>query len=356
MLSACQPKPTQRQAASSAIQALSQAPENTGFARALTPHLFQFPLDDGPHPEYQTEWWYFTGNLETAEQRHFGYQLTFFRRALKPGPDSEIKDWATHQIYFAHFTVTDVEGQKFYPFERWGRQSIALAGAQSQPFKVWLDNWSISGDPEQNLKLQAASDVVSLELTLQSLKPVVLQGNKGLSQKSAGSGNASYYYSRPRIASSGQLNIAGQSYQLTGLSWLDREWSTSVLAKNQSGWDWFSLQLDDGRELMLYQLRQQDGSIDPFSSGTLVNRDGSSRTLKPDDFQIEPSGSWTSPRSQVKYPSGWRIRVPSAQLELSLNPWLQDQELPLSFRYWEGAVKVQGSATGQGYVELTGYE
>lgn len=354
LLSACLPQPERR--AASAIEALSRPAGHTGFARALKPKALSFPADDGPHPEFQTEWWYFTGNLETADKRHFGYQLTFFRRALSPGADKNPADWATHQIYFAHFTVTDVTGQRFYPFERWGRQSIGLAGAQSEPFKVWLDGWSISGNPERLVKLKAQSGDIQLELELSPTKPAVLQGDRGLSQKSAGAGNASYYYSRPRMTSRGQLSIKHERFSVSGLSWLDREWSTSVLASNQNGWDWFSLQLDDGRELMLYQLRNTGGGIDDFSSGTLIARDGSSQRLTRQDFSIEPTGSWTSPESRVRYPSGWRVKVPSANLNLSLEPWLQNQELPLSFRYWEGAVKIAGTAPGQGYVELTGYE
>ncbi|HEY9841391.1 MAG TPA: lipocalin-like domain-containing protein [Candidatus Obscuribacterales bacterium] len=343
-------------AGNAAIEALSR-PLAAGFARALKPRAFRFPADDGPHPEFQTEWWYFTGNLETKAQRHFGYELTFFRSGLAPGADPP-DDWPTRQIYFAHFTLSDIAAKHFYPFERWGRQSIGLAGAQSRsrrsPFKVWIDNWSIADAPGGALRLQAGAGEIELKLDLRTLKPTVLQGERGLSRKSAD--NASYYYSRTRIASSGSLRIGAESHLLSGLSWMDREWSTSALSPQQSGWDWFSLQLDDGRELMLYQLRLKNGGIDSFSSGTLVQADGSSRHLGLSDFSIEPQGSWTSPHTGIRYPSGWHIAVPSAKLDLSLDPWMPDQELTLGLRYWEGAVRITGSATGQGYVELTGYE
>lgn len=357
LVAGCRPAP--RQASGSAIRALSQKPAVAGFARAFAPRPFVFPADDGPHPDFQTEWWYFTGNLATGEGRSFGYQLTFFRRGLKPGQDARGDDWPTSQIWFAHFTLTDVAGGKFYPFERWGRQSIGLAGAQAEPFGVWLDHWSLRGVPgkgSSELRLQAAEGPVKLELSLRDPRPPVLQGDRGLSQKSAERGNASYYYSRPRMASSGRVQIGDAAYVVSGQSWMDREWSTSALSGAQSGWDWFSLQLDDGRALMLYQLRLKHGGIDPFSAGTLINGDGSTRRLGPKDFHIEPSGSWTSPQTGARYPSGWRLSLPG--LKLRVTPRLQDQELPLSFSYWEGAVAVsgeQGAPGGQGYVELTGY-
>lgn len=349
LLTGCPQAPPKQ--TSAAIEALSQ-PAAQGFARADKPRQFAFPADDGPHPDFQTEWWYYTGNLETDAQRHFGYELTIFRRGLKPGAD-KADDWATHQIYFAHLTVTDAEGQKFYPFERFGRQSIGLAGAQSKPFKVWIDNWSISGDPDKATVISAADSDIELKLKLQSLKPPVLQGDKGLSHKSEN--NASYYYSRTRMKTAGSLTIGGQNFSVSGLSWMDREWSTSALSTRQSGWDWFSLQFDDGRELMLYQLRLKAGGVDTFSAGTLIAADGSSRHLTARDFRISPQGTWTSPHTRIRYPSGWQVEVPSAALKLTISPWQADQELPGDLRYWEGAARVTGSATGNGYVELTGY-
>ncbi|MGV3523096.1 MAG: lipocalin-like domain-containing protein [Candidatus Sericytochromatia bacterium] len=353
----CRPAAPPAKGGLSAIEALSQVPESTGFARALTPRPFRFPDDDGPHPAFQTEWWYYTGNLQTAgpSPRDFGYQLTFFRRALAPSQTATSPDWTAQQLYFAHFTLSDIAAGAFYPFERWSRGAIGLAGAQTTPHRVWLDDWQVSGDPTRSLQLHAQAEAVSLTLNLTPVKAPVLQGNAGLSQKSGGVGNASYYYSRPRLRSQGEVRIGEQRWPVRGDSWLDREWSTSVLSKEQAGWDWFSLQLADGRELMLYQLRTRSGGIDSHSAGSLMAADGSSQTLKATDFTITPTDTWTSPRSGIRYPSGWRVTVPQAALSLTVTPRLRDQELPLALTYWEGAVQVAGSQAGRGYVELTGY-
>lgn len=343
-----------RQSRNAAIEALSEAPSVEGFQRALRPRPFSFPADDGPHPEFQTEWWYYTGHLRSAARR-FGYQFTIFRRGLLPGADPTPDDWTTHQIYFAHFTLSDIEKQRFYPFERWERGAMGLAGAQSQPFKVWLNHWELSGEPQKQVQLRAETPEIGLQLNLKPLKPEVLQGHQGLSQKNAGEGNASYYYSRSRIQSQGQVRIQDQSFAVTGESWLDREWSTSVLSAEQQGWDWFSLQLNDGRELMLYQLRLKNGRLDAYSSGTLIDQQGQPQTLQLQDFEIRPLAFWTSPKTGTRYPSGWELNIKPAQLKLQVRPLMPHQELPLSFTYWEGAVEVLGDVQGQGYVELTGY-
>ena len=343
-----------KQSRNAAIEALSEAPSVEGFQRALKPRPFSFPADDGPHPDFQTEWWYYTGHLHSAARR-FGYQFTIFRRGLLPGADTTPDDWTTHQIYFAHFTLSDIEQQRFYPFERWERGALGLAGAQAKPFKVWLNHWALSGDPQKQVQLRAETPEIGLQLNLKPLKPEVLQGNQGLSKKNAGEGNASYYYSRSRIQSQGQVRVQDQTFAVTGESWLDREWSTSVLSAEQQGWDWFSLQLNDGRELMLYQLRLKNGRLDAYSSGTLIDPQGQSRALQSQDFEIRPVNYWTSPKTGVRYPSGWELKVKPAQLRLQVRPLMPHQELPLSFTYWEGAVEVLGDVQGKGYVELTGY-
>ncbi len=350
MLVSCRPPAPPERA--SAIAAMAQTKGTEGFAKALKPRAFVFPADAGPHPEFQTEWWYYTGNLATPEGRRFGYQLTFFRRALTPTPIADA--WRTNQIYFAHFTISDIAQQAFYPFERWSRGAAGLAGAQSPPYRVWLESWQAEqvGD---RVRLRAAEADVSLDLYVQPVKPPALQGNRGLSQKSAGVGNASYYYSLSRMASTGTITIKGQPFAVKGSSWLDREWSTSGLSGQQSGWDWFSLQLADGRELMLYQLRLKQGGMDPYSAGSLIDRQGQVTPLKYSDFQITPQGQWKSPTTGTVYPSGWAVAIPSQGLNLTVKPYQPNQELPLTFAYWEGAVQVTGSATGQGYVELTGY-
>lgn len=341
-------------------EALGGAPAE-GFARATTPRAFRFPDDHGPHPGFRNEWWYFTGNLTTGTGRRFGYELSIFRIALSPVAPARSSAWATNQVYMAHFALTDVAVGKFHFFERFARGAAGLAGAQSRPFAVWIEDWRVDADPRDSRRwrLRAAAGDVSIELALTPRKPVVLQGERGLSRKSADAGNASYYYSLPQLASDGTITIAGEPHRVAGASWLDREWSTSALGSDQVGWDWFALQLSNGQDLMLYQLRNRDGRADPFSAGRLIAPDGRGIPLARDDFAIEVLDRWRSPRGG-EYPARWRLTVPKAQLELEVVPVLADQELAVAVRYWEGAVDVRGSRagtaiTGRGYVELTGY-
>ncbi|MCZ6576594.1 MAG: carotenoid 1,2-hydratase [Gammaproteobacteria bacterium] len=341
--------------------------DTEGFARAYQPREFVFPDDHGPHSDYKQEWWYFTGNVDTVSGRHFGFQLTFFRIALAPFTERRSSAWATNEVYMAHFTVSDIEGGRFYSFERFSRAAAGLAGASSSPLRVWLEDWSAEigspADParaELASRLRAAEGSVKIDLSLSSAKPIVLQGERGLSRKSATPGNASYYYSATRLDTKGSIEIEGRRYQVSGLSWMDREWSTSALDKGQIGWDWFALQFTDGRELMFYRLRRRDGSVDRFSGGTLVDADGSARSLSVRDVEIDVRAYWQSPATGVRYPSRWQVRIPGEGLELEIGPHLPGQELDLSVRYWEGAVGVTGSArgvpiSGNGYVELTGY-
>ena len=342
--------------------ALLRGEETLGFARAFEPRPFSFPADWGPHPEYRIEWWYVTGNLETEDKRHFGYQLTFFRFALTPNPEERESAWGANQVYMAHFALTDVEAAQFYAYERFSRAALSLAGAKAQPFEVWLENWSIRGTDGDVLPMQlrAAQESVSINLTLESAKNVVLQGNKGLSYKSTEVGNASYYYSLTRMPTRGTIQIEGETFDLKGLSWFDREWSTSALGKDTVGWDWFSIQLDDERELMFYLLRQRDGRAAPSSDGILISADGSTRRLTRDAVQIAVLSHWQSPLDETRYPSRWRMDIESEGLSLNIKPYLANQELTLSVRYWEGAVQVKGRSfghpvSGNGYVELTGY-
>jgi len=333
-----------------------------GFARAVGTREFSFPDDHGPHPEYKIEWWYYTGNLDSTEGRHFGFQLTFFRIALAPEPAERESAWAASNVYTAHFALTDVEGNRFYSFERFSRDGLSLAGAEAQPFRVWLESWSAEGSDGDMfpMRLQVAEGEIAIDLTLENAKPLVLHGNGGLSQKSAGAGNASYYYSMTRLLTSGTVRIGEKSFEVGGVSWMDREWSSAALSDEQVGWDWFALQLSDGREIMFYQLRLRDGSIDPFSAGTLINADGSTQALSLDDVQIEVLDNWKSGIDGTAYPSRWRVRIPSASLDLEVTPYIKNQEMDVSVRYWEGAVRIRGTSDGEpisgnGYVELTGY-
>jgi len=334
-----------------------------GFARATTPRPFVFPEDHGPHPRFRHEWWYFTGNLRSRDGQRFGYQLTFFRFALSPpgGPERASR-WAANQAFMAHFALTDVRRNAFRFFERTDRGALGLAGAAARPFRVWVGGWSAEGGPASTfpIRLRAAEGTDSIDLRLESTRPVVPQGDRGLSQKSAEPGNASYYYSMTRLETRGTIRIDGSTLPVEGASWLDREWGTSALGKEQVGWDWFALQLSDGRDLMFYRLRRRDAAADPFSAGTLIAQDGSRKVLSPADVRIDALDFWTSGESGVRYPSRWRLRVPAEALDLEIVPRVADQELRASVRYWEGAVSVAGASRGsaiegEGYVELAGY-
>jgi predicted secreted hydrolase len=344
-------------------EALNSAAD-AGFARVLEPRQFSFPEDHGPHPEYGIEWWYYTGNLDSPEGRHFGFELALFRIGLESNQPDRGSRWATSQLYMGHFAITDVHNNQFYSFERFSRAAMGLAGASvlnDQRFQVWLEDWSIEGEgaATPNIRLKAAEENIAIDLMLVSGKPVVLQGDKGLSQKSPGPGNASYYYSITRMPTSGTLSIGERSFTVEGISWMDREWSTTALAEEQSGWDWFALQLSEGSDIMFYQLRLRNGGVDPLSNGKIILGDGSTLDLTPEDVQIQVLDYWESPRGG-SYPSKWRMRIPSQSADLEITPYINNQELDVSLRYWEGAVWIRGTYKGQpisgnGYVELTGY-
>jgi predicted secreted hydrolase len=335
------------------------AEDRAGFARALAPRPLSFPADHGPHPDFRTEWWYYTGNLRTPTGRHVGFQLTFFRVALAPAEAPRASAWATRQLYVAHFAVTDTAGGRFHAASRASRAALGLAGAQAAPFRVWVESWSVQ-DEDGATRLRAQEGDVAIDLAVSPAKPVVLQGDRGLSQKGPEPGNASLYYSFTRMPANGTVRLGAETLEVAGEAWMDREWSTSALGAGVAGWDWFAVQLDDGRELMVYLLRRRDGTPDPLSAGTLVAADGTARRLEAADARIETLGHWTSPHSGVRYPARWRLSVPSAELRLEIEPRLADQELRVGTRYWEGAVTVTGSSGGraiggQGYVELVGY-
>ncbi|NOY62009.1 MAG: carotenoid 1,2-hydratase, partial [Gammaproteobacteria bacterium] len=326
------------------LEAMSD--EEDGFKRVLKPRTFSFPLDHGPHPDYKTEWWYVTGNLETEQGRRFGYQLTLFRVGLVADTAVRESAWGSSEVYMGHFALTDHKNSQFHSFERFSRAALGLAGAQSsnenQPFKVWLEQWRIEGSANEflPLTLNATAENVSIAFTLNSDKPIVLQGDRGLSQKSADPGNASYYYSMTHMPTHGTITIDGESFTVDGNSWLDREWSTSALGENQAGWDWFALQLSDGRDLMFYRLRNKDGSTDPFSTGSLVAADGTVTRLTRDDVKLTIEDKWQSPKTQTAYPIHWRLQLAKYNLDLSVKAIQPNQEMLLSVQYWEGAVDV----------------
>jgi predicted secreted hydrolase len=336
-----------------------------GFARATTPRDFSFPADHGSHPDYRTEWWYFTGNLTTETGRHFGFELTFFRYALAPpaARPAGVSSWRSEQLWMAHLALTDSANGRFTARERLTRGALGLAGAEPDPLHVWLKDWSAVGlgaDGDLSLRLEARDDDVALALNLTATVPPVLQGVRGLDAKGAGVGNASYYYSIPRLEAQGEVTVDGESFPVTGLAWLDREWSTSSLEPGTAGWDWFALQLSDGSDLMFYRLRTTRGEASSFSGGTWIGADGVRTRLAANDVTLTALDYWTSDATGVRYPVAWRLGVEKVGVALEIRPYLENQELDLSVRYWEGAVRADGAGpngplTAQGYLELAGY-
>ncbi|WP_067560895.1 lipocalin-like domain-containing protein [Halofilum ochraceum] len=328
-----------------------------GFERATGEREFRFPYDHGPHPDYRNEWWYVTGNLDGPDGRRLGFQFTLFRIGLAPGEGDRASRWATNQGWMAHFAVTDAANDEFHAFERFSRGGdIGLAGAERDPVRVWLEDWQLAQESDGTWRLQAAADDVSVDLTFDPRKRPVLQGDDGLSHKSDAPGNASWYYSYTRMATEGEVALSAETLPVTGSAWMDREWSTSALGPDQEGWDWFALQLHDGTDIMLYRLREKDGSTDPWSAGTVVAPDGQVTRMDHNDFELEVLDRWESPRGGI-YPARWRLDVAPLDRTLTVIPILADQELDLTVRYWEGAVDVtsDGAAIGRGYVELSGY-
>ncbi|MEM6520124.1 MAG: lipocalin-like domain-containing protein [Cyanobacteria bacterium P01_C01_bin.70] len=333
------------------------------FLQATGPKSLEFPQNLGPHNGYQTEWWYYTGNLATESGREFGYQLTFFRRALTPETTAvtDASDWRSNQIYFSHFTISDIENQDFYPHERFSRQSAGLSGAQAEPYRVWLENWSATEIKPGKVQLVAETDDVALDLVLNETLPPVLQGDRGYSKKGPEPGNASYYYSIVQQQAQGTITVGDESFDVTGLTWKDHEYSTSALSPGTVGWDWFSLQLDDGSALMLYGLRQENGDITDVSSGTYISAKGETQPIDHTEWQIDVLDTWRSPTSQAAYPAQWHIEIPQLSLVLDGKSLMANQELNLSSTvYWEGAVGFEGTVadqpvTAKGYVEMTGY-
>lgn len=336
------------------------ASQAEGFERAVEPRKFHFPTDHGPHPNFQTEWWYLTGHLETDSGDVFGTQVTFFRFALTPRTPDGASNWRSNAAFMAHFALTDVSGRRFYHEERFARAAAGLAGASSPPLKVWLEDWQLRqlGDSEFPwlVKLRGADFAIDLEL--RPGKSPVLNGNGGLSQKSAEAGNASYYYSMTRMPTKGFVETKGARQAVSGTLWMDREWSSSALGQSQVGWDWFALQFADGTDLMYYQLRESGGGVSAESAGTFVSASGSSRRVGRSDVELTVLDTWMSPHGPRTYPAKWRLRVASIGVDVIIEPRLADQEHTGRFPYWEGAVTVStadGDTLGVGYVELTGY-
>jgi predicted secreted hydrolase len=332
------------------------------FARALPGKTFSFPQDHYSHPEFQTEWWYYTGHIQSRNRRSFGYQLTFFRTALQRRR-SEKSRWALSTVFFAHFALTDETNKTFMFRERISRGALGQAGAKTDRLHVWVEDWSVTMEGKDHL-LEARDPAMAIRLRLTPLKPPVVNGINGVSQKAEGEGYASHYYSITRMKTRGEVTLQGEILTVEGLTWMDHEFGSNQLRDYQVGWDWFSIQLENNTELMLYVIRHNDGKPDPYSSGTFITPDGGSRHLRLKEFEIQALGTWRSRKTRGRYPSRWRIRIPQMNIDLTVVPTVLDQELitqeSTRVTYWEGSVKVSGtyeerSVSGVGYVELTGY-
>lgn len=338
-------------AALSASALLGAAPES--FRRVTGPEPLRFPEDHGVHPGYRNEWWYLTGNLEDADGRRFGFQFTLFRFAADP-IDTPATDFSADAVWMGHLAVSDVENRRFVTRERFARGALGLAGATSGEW--WLRDWRVVRTGS-GWRLDAALEDGRIALDLEPVKPVVLQGERGYSRKGPERGNASRYYSITRIDAGGRLRLDGAVYAVSGRAWLDREWGSSQLGEGIAGWDWFALQLDDGRDLMLYRLRTGAGGASPFSAGALVAPDGRYTILERADFELEPIRRWTD-AAGVSWPVAWRVRVPAASISITVRPVFDAQRWNASVAYWEGAVDAldaAGGVVGRGYLELSGY-
>jgi predicted secreted hydrolase len=323
-------------------------------------YQYQFPRDHFDHPDYQTEWWYYTGNLKSPDGHRFGFELTFFRQAV--ARDANASPWHMHDLYMAHLALTDVSGHRFYHDERINRAGPGLAGIDEHTGLIWNGNWQ-SQISESRQSLRGLNETFGIDLVLTPSKPPVIHGREGISQKAQGAGHASHYISFTRLQTSGSIQVNGTTYQVQGSSWMDHEFFSESLDNNESGWDWLSLQLDDNTELMLYRLRHKDGSVDPYSSGSYIDAQGRCQFLSSSDFTMTPSGKiWTSPETKGSYPLQWHLAIPSLHVQLDISTPLATQELSGSIgpSYWEGVIDITGQSAGNalhgvGYLEMTGY-
>jgi predicted secreted hydrolase len=337
---------------------------STPFKTALPDYRYDFPRDHFSHPEFQTEWWYYTGNVKSPEGHRLGFELTFFRQAIDRDA-AKNSTWDIHDLYLAHLALSDLDGGAFYHCERTNRSGPGIAGIDAFQQRIWNGNWSVSWKGADQ-ELHAVDDRFAFSLRLHPEKPPVIHGENGVSQKAAGPGHASHYISFTHLTTSGTITIQGKDYQISGVSWMDHEFFTHQLEAEQVGWDWFSLQLDDDTELMLFRIRRKDGSIDPFSAGTYVDAQGKSLHLREQDFALVPQqDTWERPDKSARYPIHWKVAVPSLNLVLDVTTPLKSQELPGDTKfapsYWEGAIRLQGrrkdsALNGVGYLEMTGYE
>ena len=345
----------------------TQAAGEPQYSVALPGYRYEFPRDHFDHPEYQTEWWYYTGNVKSTDGRRFGFELTFFRQGVNRDA-AKAGAWDVRDLYLAHLALSDLDGEHFYHTERTNRAGPGIAGVSSNEARIWNGNWQIQWNGDEQT-LRAVDSRFELRLSLRSEKPPVIQGQDGVSQKGAGAGHASHYISLTHLATSGAIALNGKTFQVAGLAWMDHEFFTHQLESDQIGWDWFSVQLVDNTELMLFRIRRKDGTIDPFSAATFVDAQGKSTHLRSTEFSLQPSGAtWTSAITKATYPVHWKVAVPKLGLDLDVKTQLASQELTggssngtLTPSYWEGAVTYDGTRAGAkiqgvGYLEMTGYD
>ena len=333
-----------------------------GWRQAEAGYMLQFPRDHGSHPDYRVEWWYYTGNLSSSDGRRFGFQVTFFRIGVDFAPDNPSR-WAVRDLFVAHLAVTDIGSGRQLVAERIDRGGVGWAGARAGTLDVWNGDWRADFDGETH-QLRAVDRAFGVDLRLEPGKGTTVHGEDGLSRKGAKAGNASHYYSMTRMPTSGHLLIDGQTVAVSGASWMDHEFGTTFLEASQVGWDWFSLQLDDGSDLMVFQLRGADGKPDPHSAGTWVNPSGVASGLRAGQFTLVPGRRWSSPSSDAVYPVDWRLELPGRDAHLDIAAAVDAQELDTDastgVTYWEGTVTVSGrvgdrAVSGRGYLEMTGY-
>ena len=316
-----------------------------GFARPQPDPVFDFPRDHGPHPDFRIEWWYLTANLDGPDGTAYGLQWTLFRTALAPGTAD---GWSSPQLWMGHAAVTTPE--RHFVTERLARGGIGQAGVTADPFLAWIDDWEMAGD-WSSLALRASGPDFAYDVTLRAEGPLVFHGAGGFSVKSA-AGQASYYYSQPFFAVDGTLILPGGEIAVTGTAWLDREWSSQPLAEDQTGWDWFSLSFDDGTKLMGFLLRQSDGTS--YSSATWIAPDGGTTPYPDGRFAAEPLASTEVAGRSL--PTRWRVMLPDRGVDVTVAALNAQAWMATSVPYWEGPVTVEGSHTGRGYLEMTGYE
>lgn len=323
--------------------------EVEGFAQVKPNPQLSFPEDLGSHPDYRIEWWYVTANLTDEQGQEWGIQWTLFRQALQPD-SGEDQSWQTPQVWLGHAGLTSKDNH--WQSERLARGGIGQAGVTVQPFKAWIDDWQFVSQQEafSPLTVKASGAGFSYQLQLQTDQPWVLQGDSGFSLKSE-QGQASYYYSQPFFKVRGELNIDGESQKVTGQGWMDREWSSQPLATDQKGWDWFSLHLDSDEKLMVFQLRNNQGRY--FYSGTWISAEAKATPLKQGQIQLQPLDITQVAGRQI--PTRWQLTIPDKDLDITIQALNPDAYMDTSIPYWEGPIHFDGSHSGRGFLEMTGY-